>query len=88
MGLEPLQPGIARGDYQLLKNGSNVGHVTSGTMSPTLGKAIALGYVSSEEAHVDNVIDVEIRSRRVPTKIVPIPFYRRNGVAKQVEGGQ
>jgi glycine cleavage system T protein (aminomethyltransferase) len=88
VGLELLQPGIARGDYQLLKNGTNVGHVTSGTMSPTLGKAIALGYVSSEESGLDNVIDVEIRSRRVPTKIVPIPFYHRNGVAKQVEGGQ
>ena len=88
VGLELLQPGIARGDYQLLKNGSNVGQVTSGTMSPTLGKAIALGYVSSEQSGLDNVIDVEIRSRRVPTKIVPIPFYRRNGVAKQVEGGQ
>jgi hypothetical protein len=37
---------------------------------------------------VDNVIDVEIRGRRVSTKIVPIPFYRRSGVAKQVEGGQ
>jgi aminomethyltransferase len=88
VGLELLQPGIARGDYQLLKNGGNVGHVTSGTMSPTLGKAIALGYVSNEESGLDNVIDVEIRRRRVPTKIVPIPFYRRNGVAKQVEGGQ
>jgi aminomethyltransferase len=83
-----LQPGIARGDYQLFKNGSKVGRVTSGTLSPTLGKAIALAYVSSEESGVDNVIDVEIRGRRVPTKIVPKPFYRHNGVAKQVEGGQ
>jgi len=88
VGLELLRPGIARGDYQLLKSGSNVGQVTSRTMSPTLGKAIALGYVSSEESRVDNVIEVEIRSRRVSAKIVPIPFYRRNGVAKQVEGGQ
>ena len=70
------------------KGERTVGRVTSGTKSPTLNKAIALGYVSSEESRVDNVIDVEIRSRRVPTKIVPIPFYRRNGVAKQVEGGQ
>jgi aminomethyltransferase len=88
VGLELLQPWIARGGYQLLKNGSNVGRVTSGTLSPTLKKAIALGYVSSEESRVDSVIDVELRGRRVPTKIVPIPFYRRHGVAKQVEGGQ
>jgi len=88
VGLELLQPGIARGGYQLVKDGRSVGLVTSGTKSPTLNKAIALAYVSSEESRVDNVIDVEIRGRRVPTKIVPIPFYRRNGVAKQVEGGQ
>jgi len=88
VGLEPLPPGIARGDYQLFKNGRNIGRVTSGTKSPTLGKAIALGYVASEEAQIDNLIDVEIRGRRVSTKIVPLPFYRRNGVAKQVEGGQ
>ena len=79
VGLELLQPGIGRGDYQLFKNGRNVGRVTSGTKSPSLGKAIALGYVSSEEAHIDNLIDVEIRGRRVPSKIVPLPFYRRNG---------
>jgi aminomethyltransferase len=84
VGLELLQPGIARGNYQLFKNGRNVGRVTSGTKSPTLGKAIALGYVASEEAQIDNLVDVEIRRRRVTTKIVPLPFYRRNGVAKQV----
>ncbi|MBF8253542.1 MAG: aminomethyltransferase, partial [Deltaproteobacteria bacterium] len=87
VGLELLQPGIARSDYQLFKNGRNVGHVTSGTKSPTLGKAIALGYVSSEESEIDNRIAVEIRGRQVSTKIVRLPFYRRNGGAKQVEGG-
>lgn len=85
VGLELLQPGIARGDYQLFKNGRNVGRVTSGTKSPTLGKAIALAYVAGEEAQVDNLIDVEIRGRRVATKIVRLPFYHRNGEAKQVK---
>jgi aminomethyltransferase len=77
VGLELLQPGIARGDYQLFKNGRNVGRVTSGTKSPTLGKAIALGYVFSEESQIDNLIDVEIRGRKVAAKIVALPFYRR-----------
>jgi len=79
VGLELLEPGIARADYQLSKNGRNIGRVTSGTKSPTLGKAIALGYLSSEEAHIDNIIDVEIRGRKVPAKIVTLPFYRRGG---------
>ena len=77
VGLELLQPGIARGGYQLFKNGRNVGRVTSGTHSPSLGKAIALGYVSSEQAQIENCIDVEIRGRKVAAKIVSLPFYRR-----------
>jgi glycine cleavage system T protein (aminomethyltransferase) len=77
VGLELLQPGIARGDYQLFKNGRKVGSVTSGTKSPSLGKAIALGYVCSEESRIDNQIDVEIRGRMIPAKIVSLPFYRR-----------
>lgn len=77
VGLEMLQPGIARGGYPLFKNETNVGHVTSGTQSPSLGKAIALGYVSADCAAPGNLVDVEIRSRKIPAKIVSVPFYRR-----------
>jgi aminomethyltransferase len=51
--------------------------VTSGTKSPTLGKAIALAYVAIDEACLDNTIEVEIRGRKTRAKIVPLPFYRR-----------
>jgi glycine cleavage system T protein (aminomethyltransferase) len=61
----------------LFKDGRAVGRVTSGTKSPTLGKSIALGYVASEEAHTGNVLEVEIRGRRIPSKLVSLPFYRR-----------
>jgi aminomethyltransferase len=77
VGLELLQAGIARSDYPLFKQETEVGHVTSGTKSPSLGKAIALGYVASEEARLSNVLSVEIRGRRVPAKVVSTPFYRR-----------
>jgi aminomethyltransferase len=82
IGLELSQPGIARADYPLLKSSRKIGRVTSGTQSPSLGKAIALGYVASEEAEIDNAIDVEIRARQVRAKIVPLPFYRRDGAGK------
>lgn len=85
VGLELLQPGIARGDYPLSKNGRNIGRVTSGTKSPSLDKAIALGYVASEEAALENQIEVEIRGRQVAAKIVPLPFYRRNGAVKKIK---
>jgi aminomethyltransferase len=77
VGMEMLEPGIARGGYRLFGNGINAGHVTSGTKSPSLDKAIALGYVGVEHAVTGNVVDVEIRSRRVPAKIVSLPFYSR-----------
>ncbi len=77
VGLEMLNPGIARAGYPLFQNEAQVGHVTSGTQSPSLGKAIALGYVGAGHAAVGNVVDAEIRSRRIPAKIISLPFYRR-----------
>jgi aminomethyltransferase len=76
VGLELLQPGIARSEYGLFENGRLIGRVTSGTKSPSLGKAIALGYVSTEVADIDHAIDVEIRGRKIPARIVSLPFYR------------
>jgi len=77
VGLEMLQPGIARGGYRLFKDDINIGRVTSGTKSPSLDKSIALGYVGVEHAATGNGIDVEIRSRQVPAKVVSLPFYSR-----------
>jgi aminomethyltransferase len=77
VGLEMLEPGIARSSYPLFKDDANIGHVTSGTKSPSLGRSIALGYVAIEHADLDNLVEVEIRGRKVPAKIVATPFYRR-----------
>ncbi|HXV81223.1 MAG TPA: glycine cleavage system aminomethyltransferase GcvT [Candidatus Binatia bacterium] len=77
VGLELLEPGIARHGYELFKNGRSIGRVTSGTKSPTLGKAIALAYVTIDEALLGNAIAVEIRGRKALAEIVAVPFYRR-----------
>ena len=77
VGLELTEPGIARSEYPIFKNEKAIGRVTSGTQSPTLGRAIALGYVSVEEAQVDNGVEVEIRGRKTRAKIVSLPFYGR-----------
>ena len=77
VGLELIEPGIARSDYSLFKDGQPVGKVTSGTKSPTLGRSIALGYVASAEARKDNIVEVQIRNSKVRAKIVPLPFYER-----------
>lgn len=77
VGLEALEPGIPRGGYGVFKDGVKIGAITSGTKSPSLGKAIALAYVASAQARIDNRLEVEIRGRKIAAKIVSLPFYRR-----------
>jgi aminomethyltransferase len=77
VGLEMIEPGIARGGYPLFKNAAEIGRVTSGTRSPSLNKSIALAYVGAAHAGLDEVVDVEVRGRKIPAKIVSLPFYRR-----------
>ena len=76
VGFEMRGAGIARQGYPIIAGGERTGEVTSGTKSPTLGKAIGLGYVASAHARVGTEIAVEIRDRRVPAVIVRTPFYK------------
>jgi aminomethyltransferase len=77
VGLEVRGRGIARHGYPVHDAEGATGQVTSGTMSPTLGKAIAMAYVASADAEAGTMLDVEIREARVPAQVVPLPFYRR-----------
>ena len=88
VGLEMSEPGIARSHYPIFKQGERTGEVTSGTKSPTLGRAIALGYVQAEHGAVGSGVEVEIRDRQVGARIVPLPFYRRQPVEVKVKGGE
>jgi len=66
--------GIARHDYPVTVDGETVGSVTSGTLSPTLNEAIGLALVAPG---VEDRFEVAIRSRTVPARAVPLPFYKR-----------
>jgi aminomethyltransferase len=72
-----VEAGVARSGYAIFRDGRAVGRITSGTQSPTLGKSIALGYLSREAAAGGDDIDVEIRGRKARAKIVSLPFVRR-----------
>ena len=58
-------------------SGNVIGVVTSGTMAPTLGKGIGLGYVTVANSAVDSEIFVRIRKNDVPAKVVKLPFYKK-----------
>jgi len=79
VGVVLTEPGIARQTYPICGGGKVVGQITSGTKSPTLGKAIGLGYVASAWREVGTTLSIEIRGRAVSAEVVQLPFYRRSG---------
>ena len=73
-----VERGIPRHDYEIVDaDGNNIGIVTSGTMAPSLGKGIGMGYVKSEFAAVDSSIFIKIRNNNVAAKVVKMPFYKK-----------
>jgi aminomethyltransferase len=69
--------GIPRHGYDIVDaNGQKIGVVTSGTMSPSLGKGIGLGYVPTVFSEVNSKIYIQIRKNAVPATVVKLPFYK------------
>ncbi len=77
VGLAITGRGIARHGHRVLADDRAVGVVTSGTHSPTIGRAIAMASVAPYDADPSTMIAVEIRAQRVAAEVVPLPFYRR-----------
>ncbi len=76
VALEMQGKHIARHDYPILFGDEVMGIITSGTQSPTLGKAIALGYVPSHLAAIGQIVEVQIRNQSYSAQIVKRPFYK------------
>ncbi|MEJ2112825.1 MAG: glycine cleavage system aminomethyltransferase GcvT [Flavobacteriaceae bacterium] len=69
--------GIPRHGYDIVDSqGKKIGEVTSGTMSPSLGKGIGLGYVPTIFSEIGNKIHIQIRKNAVLATIVKLPFYK------------
>jgi aminomethyltransferase len=77
VGLELEGRHIARHDYPIYHQGQPVGIVTSGTLSPTLSKPIALGYVPTALSKLGQELSIEIRGQQYPARVVKKPFYKR-----------
>lgn len=86
VGFEMVDRGIARHGYPVLLTGEGepAGTVTSGTLSPTLGKAIGMAYVPTAAAENGNEIFIDIRGTARRAVIVPLPFYSRKKKKKSV----
>lgn len=77
VGFEMIERGIPRHDYEIVDaDGNSIGKVTSGTQSPSLQKAIGMGYVKNEFAKEGTEIFINIRDNKVKAQIVKPPFYK------------
>lgn len=77
VGFEMVDKGIPRHDYPITDaNGTVIGIVTSGTMSPSLKIAIGMGYVPSAMAQEGSEIFIEVRGKLLKAKVVKLPFYK------------
>lgn len=75
VGFELIDRGVPRQHYPICDaNGTVIGEVTSGTMSPTLNKAIGMGYVQTAFSKADSEIFVEVRGKLLKAVVAKIPF--------------
>ena len=78
VGFEMIDRGIPRHDYLIVDvAGKQIGKVTSGTQSPTLNKAIGMGYVETAFAKAETEIFISIRDKNIKAKVVKIPFLKK-----------
>lgn len=71
------EKGIPRHGYKIVNQDQEIGYVTSGTISPSTQQAVGMGYVKAEYAKAGTMIEIEIRSRRVPAEIVKGRFVTK-----------
>jgi len=77
VGFEMIDRGIPRHDYTIVDvDGNTIGKVTSGTQSPSLQKAIGMGYIDKAFAREGSEIYIDIRNQKIKAKVVKFPFYK------------
>lgn len=78
VGLELDGRRIARQHHKVFGGGEHVGEITSGTLSPTLEKSIAMAFVKTGFHETASAVEVDLGRVRVPAKVVALPFYKRS----------
>lgn len=77
VAFEMIDRGIPRHDYEIVDaSGAVIGKVTSGTQSPSLQKAIGLGYIALPHTKENTEVFINIRDTKVKAKVVKLPFYK------------
>ncbi|MFQ3575059.1 MAG: glycine cleavage system aminomethyltransferase GcvT [Cytophagales bacterium] len=83
VAVEMLEKSIPRAGYSICdENGTEIGKVTSGTMSPTLGVGIAMGFIDSRYHHAENLVWISVREKLFKGKLVKTPFVKNTSLRK------
>lgn len=82
VGFELLEQGVPREHYKVLKDGEEVGVVTSGAYSPSLKKGIGLAYVKVDYQQPGTQLDIQIRDKLFRAQVVETPFWKNGTVGK------
>jgi aminomethyltransferase len=82
VGLTVTERGFPRAGYDVLSDGDVVGSVTSGTMSPSLGIGIAMGYVPHELSTKGTELEIDARGKRIGAVVSPTPFYTKGSIRR------
>ena len=81
--LECVEKGIPRHKCEIQRDGTPVGIVTSGTLSPCLNLGIAMGYVAADKREAGSMLDIMIRDKPVKAKVIKPPFVPKDWASKQ-----
>jgi aminomethyltransferase len=83
--LQCVEKGIPRHTCEIQKDGSAVGMVTSGTLSPCLNVGIAMGYVAPDKREIGSILDIIVRDKPIQAKVIKPPFVPKDWAQKQEE---
>jgi aminomethyltransferase len=77
VGLEVDSKRTPRQGAPICTGGEQIGVITSGVSSPTLGKVVAMGFVPPRLTEPGTALEIDLRGTKLPAKVVPLPFYKR-----------
>jgi len=82
VGIRLTERGFPRPGYPIVHEGKDVGSVTSGTVSPSLGYGVAMGYIPAEVSSLDTEVGIRIRDKVIPGVVARLPFYTGGSVRR------
>ena len=82
VGIKLTERGFPRPGYPIVHNNEEVGELTSGTVSPTLGYGIAMGYVPSHLSAPGTNLGIRVRNKIISSVVQDLPFYREGSVRR------